>query len=126
VPSNDADTQYRIIRQSLISSATRLYQNDPDPDKVLEVAREWEKWIYEPLPAGYVTPVPNGTVTPTSAPASGPAPVALVCAECGNPLTPVTFKAKGTSWSAEHLAQQGLSKYGQVLCKAHYFGKKPV
>lgn len=123
---NDPATDRRISRLSLISSASTLYQHDdiPDPDKVLAAARLWEQYVYEG-PGAEVRPeapppvqfTANGTVVSTTS--------ALVCAECGEPVAGVTFK-KTPPWTAEHLAQQGLNKYGQVLCKTHYFGRAKV
>jgi hypothetical protein len=112
---NDAETAYRIIRQSLLSSASRLYQHEtPDPDKVLAVAKEWEKWIYEPLP-GAASPATNGTTVAT--------PATLLCAECHNPVGDVSFK-DGKRWSTEELANRGIAKFGRALCKTHYFARK--
>lgn len=115
--SSDPAESRRIVRQSLISSATRLHQNDPKtPEEIIEIARIWEAYVYEAGPATQYTP--NGTETH--------APVGVtLCAECSQPLGEVKFK-KGSPWTAEHLAQQGLSKYGQALCKTHFFGRAKV
>ena len=121
VPSDPAES-LRIVRQSLLSTVGRLYNAEPPtPEKAIEIARIWEAYVYEPL-QGQDTPPPvqftaNGTAVSTTS--------ALVCAECGEPVAGVTFK-KTPPWTAEHLAQQGLNKYGQVLCKTHYFGRAKV
>lgn len=118
---NDPATDRRISRLSLISSAANLYAGSKlvDPDIVLTTAKGWEAWVYDGQP------VVSGNGTETFAPAM-PAPVlAPTCAECGNPLTEVRFKT-GNTWTPETLAQLGQQKYGRVLCKQHYFGKKPV
>ena len=110
---NDPATDRRISRLSLISSAANLYAGKTaDPSIVLQAAQEWESWIY----AVQSMPTPsNGSAPP---PEAVPA-----CEECGNPLTQVMFK-NGNAWSIAHLASQGSTKFGRVLCKTHYFGKK--
>ena len=117
--SNDPATDRRIVRQSLLSTVGRLYNAEPPtPEKAIEIARIWEAYVYEgaeaPPPVQFTA---NGTAVSTTS--------ALVCAECGEPVAGVTFK-KTPPWTAEHLAQQGLNKYGQVLCKTHYFGRAKV
>jgi hypothetical protein len=110
---NDPATDRRISRLSLISSAANFYAGKTaDPAVPLATAQEWEAWVYEGMPAA----PSNGAYTP--APASVP-----MCAECNAALTPVNFK-KGNSWPVEQLASQSLSKFGKVLCKTHYFGRK--
>lgn len=112
--TNDPAESRRIVRQSLLSTVGRLYNNDPKtPEEAIEIARIWEAYVYEGTPPA-VQFTANGTeVTPSAV---------LLCAECNKPLTEVAFK-KGSPWSAEHLAQQGLAKYGKALCKTHYFGR---
>lgn len=121
--SRDPAEDLRIVRQSLLSTVGRLYHNTPKtPQEAIEIARIWEAYVYEGAPAassnGAATFSPSMPV-PTL-PASGP-----VCAMCGAVLTPVTFK-KGNTWDVAYLAAQGQAKYGMVLCKKDYFGKKPV
>lgn len=118
--SNDPAESRRIVRQSLISSATRLQQNDPKtPEEIIEIARIWEAYVYEGQPVAQTTAPPAVQYTSNGKEVTrGP-----TCAVCGNPLTEVAFK-KGNTWPIDYLVQQGLSKYGQILCKAHYFGKK--
>ena len=128
--ASDPATDRRIVRQSLLSTVGRLYNNDsppPTPERAIEIARIWEAYVYEGTPA----PTGNGTETfapampvPTLPYVPSPASVPL-CDVCGAALTPVTFK-KGNVWTVEQLANLGREKYGQVLCKQHYFGKKPV
>lgn len=112
---NDPATDRRISRLSLISSAANFYAGkSADPNVVLNAAIGWEEWVYQGQPA-----VTNGV---SEAPAPEPAPT---CAMCGNPLTPVQFK-NGNVWPIPYLVTQGQTKYGQILCKTHYFGKKPA
>lgn len=116
---NDPATDRRISRLSLISSAANLYAQKGDPADVLSAAQMWESWVYA------VQESANGR-TITTVPIA-PAPVApgLVCSICGALLTEVSFK-KGNTWTPEYLAQQGQAKYATILCKQHYFGKKPA
>lgn len=109
----------RISRLSLISSAANLYaQKIADPVLVLQAAQMWENWIYGA--EGAMTQQSNGATAQPLAPVqTGP-----VCAVCGNPLTEVKFKSGKADWSVQDLANNGQAKYGQILCKAHYFGKK--
>jgi hypothetical protein len=109
--NDDPAKDLRISRLSLISSAARLYAAlPPDPDLVLAAAQRWERWVY----STEAITTTNGVVTPVAH-----------CEECDAPLTSVTFK-KGNVWTPEYLEAQGKAKYGRVLCKMHYFGKKPV
>jgi hypothetical protein len=121
----------RISRLSLISSASTLYGSKiADPQLVLNAAKMWEVWVYDDgfptLPREVVNgptvapAYPTDVTVPTPPPA---APTGPVCAVCGNPLTEVSFKT-GKHWSVQELANYSQSKYGQLLCKSHYFGKK--
>jgi len=119
--SNDPATDKRISRLSLVSSAASFYagNSDADLDTVLDAAKAWETWIYEGQPVAQTTAPPAVQYTSNGKEVTrGP-----TCAVCGNPLTEVAFK-KGNTWPIDYLAQQGITKYGQVLCKQHYFGKK--
>jgi hypothetical protein len=118
VPNDPAESR-RIVRQSLLSTVGRLYCNDPKtPEEAIAIARTWEAYVYEDAP-------PLQQFTANGSPVMVAPASTLVCAECGNPLTPVAFKT-GNTWPVEQLASQGQTKYGRVLCKQHYFGKKPA
>lgn len=111
---NDPATDRRISRLSLISSAANLFSGKTtDPAVVLNAAIDWEEWVYAGVPAQS-----NGVAAPA-------APTVPTCAECGVALTPVHFRT-GNTWPVELLASRSQEKFGKVLCKQHYFGKKPV
>lgn len=44
---------------------------------------------------------------------------ALICQECGEPLTETRFK-DGTNWSPDQLAIFGRRKHSRILCMTHY------